>query len=97
MLLKNATKNIIISVQDNGYGIPALAQSHIFAKFFRADNILLHDVAGTGLGLYLTKMIAESLNGDLWFESEEDIGSTFYFSLPAHGSSSKQGTFKIDS
>ena len=96
MLLKS-NKNIIISVQDNGYGIPALAQSHIFAKFFRADNILLHDVAGTGLGLYLTKMIAESLNGDLWFESEENKGSTFYFSLPIHGSASRQGTFKLSS
>jgi PAS domain S-box-containing protein len=95
--LLKSNKNIIISVQDNGYGIPAVAQTHIFTKFFRADNILLHDVGGTGLGLYLTKMIAESLNGDLWFESEENKGSTFYFSLPAHGSISRQGTFKIDS
>jgi PAS domain S-box-containing protein len=93
--LMRSNKNIIISVQDNGYGIPTLAQSHIFAKFFRADNILLHDVAGTGLGLYLTKMIAESLNGDIWFESQENKGSTFYFSLPVHGSASRQGTFKI--
>lgn len=96
LMLMRSSKNVIISVQDNGYGIPAVAQSHIFAKFFRADNILLHDVAGTGLGLYLTKMIAESLNGDLWFDSEENRGSTFYFSLPLHGSTSKQGTFKID-
>jgi PAS domain S-box-containing protein len=96
MLLKS-NKNILVSVQDNGYGIPALSQEHIFTKFFRADNILLHDVAGTGLGLYLTKMIAESLNGDLWFESEENKGSTFYFSLPTHGSTSRQGTFKISS
>lgn len=95
MLLKSS-KNIIISVKDNGYGIPVLAQRHIFAKFFRADNILLHDVAGTGLGLYLTKMIAESLNGDIWFESEENKGSTFYFSLPVHGSTSRQGTFKLE-
>lgn len=96
IMLLRSSKNIIISVQDNGYGIPALAQSHIFAKFFRADNILLHDVAGTGLGLYLTKMIAESLNGDIWFESEENKGSTFYFSLPVHGSVSKQGTFRLE-
>lgn len=95
VVMLRSSKNIIISVQDNGYGIPILAQSHIFAKFFRADNILLHDVAGTGLGLYLTKMIAESLSGDIWFESEEDKGSTFYFSLPVHGSVSRKGTFKI--
>jgi signal transduction histidine kinase len=96
VMLLRSSKNVIITIQDNGYGIPTLAQRHIFTKFFRADNILLHDVAGTGLGLYLTKMIAESLNGDLWFESEENKGSTFYFSLPAHGSVSRQGTFKID-
>lgn len=95
VMLLRSDKNVIISVRDTGYGIPALAQSHIFTKFFRADNILLHDVGGTGLGLYLTKMIAESLSGDLWFDSEENKGSTFYFSLPAHGSISRQGTFKI--
>jgi PAS domain S-box-containing protein len=95
--LLSSGKNVIINVQDTGYGIPQPAQSHIFTKFFRADNILPYDVGGTGLGLYLTKMIADSLSGDLWFESEQDKGSVFYFSLPAHGSISRQGIFRIGS
>ena len=87
---------IVFSVQDTGFGIPANAQNHIFTKFFRADNILSEDVSGTGLGLYLTKTIAENLNGELWFESTEGRGSTFYFSLPKQGSIGKEGKFKLD-
>jgi len=73
---------ILWKVVDSGYGIPAKAQKNIFLKFFRAENITGKDVSGTGLGLYLIKNLAESLGGELWFESQENIGSTFYFSLP---------------
>jgi len=89
--------SIVFSVNDTGYGIPLSAQEHIFTKFFRADNILSQDVSGTGLGLYLTKTIAESLNGELWFTSKENVGSSFYFSLPKQGSIARRGKFKLDS
>lgn len=69
-------------VTDTGYGIPAKEQKNIFLKFFRAENITNKDVSGTGLGLYLIKNLAENLGGDIWFESKENVGSTFYFSLP---------------
>lgn len=75
-------KEIHWAVTDNGYGIPEAAQKNIFLKFFRAENITGKDVSGTGLGLYLIKNIAESLGGELWFESTEDVGSTFHFTLP---------------
>jgi PAS domain S-box-containing protein len=69
-------------VTDTGYGIPLKEQKNIFLKFFRAENITDKDVSGTGLGLYLIKNLAEGLGGNLWFESKENAGSTFYFTLP---------------
>lgn len=76
-------KNILsIKFGDNGYGIPAKQQSQIFSKLFRADNVKYKGIEGTGLGLYIVKSIVENLGGKIWFESEEDKGTTFYITLP---------------
>jgi signal transduction histidine kinase len=72
----------VLGVKDTGYGIPVEAQAQIFAKFYRAPNILEQVGEGTGLGLYLVKGIADVLHGKVWFKSQEHHGSTFYFSLP---------------
>lgn len=69
-------------VSDNGMGIPADFQNKIFTKFSRADNAQKADTTGTGLGLYLVKEIAKILGGELWFQSKENKGTKFYFSLP---------------
>lgn len=84
-------KYIVISVQDFGIGIPKKFQSRIFQKFFRADNVAKIDTGGTGFGLYITKMLVEASGGHVWFNSEEDHGTTFYFTLPLAGSEPKSG------
>jgi PAS domain S-box-containing protein len=80
--LTESLQEVRWKVADSGYGIPLKSQKNIFLKFFRAENITNKDVSGTGLGLYLIKNLAEGLGGELWFESQENVGSTFYFSLP---------------
>lgn len=78
----NRPGNMVVSVHDTGFGIPKTARPQIFTKFFRAPNVVKLETSGTGLGLYLVKGLAEQLGGKVWFTSEENKGSTFYFSLP---------------
>lgn len=72
----------IFSIKDNGVGIPAEQHNRIFDKFFRSDNIVKYQTEGTGLGLYIAKNIIEQLNGKIWFDSAEGLGSIFSFSVP---------------
>lgn len=71
------------SVEDNGIGIPEYQQKKIFRKFFRADNALRTQKTGSGLGLYAAKAIIKEHGGKIWFESRENKGSKFYFSIPS--------------
>ncbi len=87
---------IISQIQDSGYGIPINQQSKIFTKFFRADNAVKHETDGNGLGLYLIKSIIESSQGNIWFISEENKGTTFWFSLPISGMIAKEGQISIN-
>ena len=84
--------NLYIRVTDNGYGIPKQQQGKIFEKLFRADNVREKDTEGTGLGMYIVKAIVESSNGRIWFESEENKGTTFHVMLPLSGMPKKTGT-----
>ncbi len=73
---------VTFSVTDTGLGIPEKQQSRMFEKFFRADNVQTKETDGTGLGLFIAKAIVEGHGGEIWFESKENVGTTFYFSLP---------------
>ena len=82
--LRPSTNNkiLILSIKDDGIGIPKDDQKFIFVKFFRAPNALKHDTEGSGLGLYISKKIAEKHNANLFFESAENQGSEFVFQFP---------------
>lgn len=77
-------KFVKVAVKDSGVGIPQSQQKYIFQKFFRSDNIMKHQTLGTGLGLFIAKAIVEESNGKIWFESKENQGTTFYFTLPIY-------------
>ncbi|MFA5909825.1 MAG: ATP-binding protein [Vicinamibacterales bacterium] len=71
------------AVHDTGIGIPLASQAHLFEKFYRAENASVMNTEGTGLGLYLARLILERSGGRVWCESVEGRGSTFTFVLPA--------------
>lgn len=73
---------VILQVEDNGWGIPLEEQSKIFNRFFRGSNVP-EGVSGTGLGLAITKSIVENHRGRIWVDSSTEIGSVFTVVLPA--------------
>jgi len=70
------------AVRDTGIGVPVAAERRLFEKFYRAENATVINTEGTGLGLYLVRLVLERLGGRVWCESEEGRGSTFTFTLP---------------
>jgi len=73
------------AVRDNGIGVPKDSVPRLFEKFYRADNVHKIETEGTGLGLYLVRLIVEKFGGRIWCESEEGKGSTFLFTVPLAG------------
>ena len=72
----------LIIVEDNGQGISAEHQKHIFDRFYRVDAARARETGGTGLGLYITQQIATLHSGKLEVVSEEGVGSIFTLRLP---------------
>jgi signal transduction histidine kinase len=70
------------SITDSGIGIPEASRARLFEKFYRAENVTAIETEGTGLGLYLVRLIVEHLGGQVSYVSEEGKGSTFVVTLP---------------
>jgi signal transduction histidine kinase len=71
---------LVVSVRDNGLGVPPEARERLFERFFRAHETVT-GVEGTGLGLNIVRETVESMGGSAWAEFPDD-GSVFYFSIP---------------
>ena len=70
------------TVKDTGIGVPVAEQDNLFNKFFRATNARKQRPDGTGVGLFLAKKVIDIHDGKVIFETKENKGSTFGFSLP---------------
>lgn len=87
---KVAGDKVIISVADQGIGIPARYLSRIFERFYRVESEVIYRVSGSGLGLSVVKALVEAHEGGVWVESQEGRGSSFYFSLPMEARDGKK-------
>lgn len=74
--------HVILSISDQGLGIPRQDLGKIFDRFYRVDKARSRKQGGTGLGLAISKEVVEALHGRIWVDSQEGRGSTFYISLP---------------
>lgn len=75
-------RSLIISVEDTGVGISSEAMHYIFDYYRQEDQSSIRPFEGSGLGLSIAKGLAACLNGDLWVNSQKNIGSTFHLSIP---------------
>jgi len=83
-------------VKDTGLGIAANRHKAIFERFVQADLSDARALQGAGLGLTITKAYIEMLGGEIWLESEEGKGSTFYFTIPYILSADDSMSIKLD-
>ncbi len=82
VIVTNKGDSIEFCVKDNGPGIPKDKRQFLFKKFYQIDTSLTRKHGGTGLGLAISKGIVTKLGGNIWVETEEGKGSSFYFTIP---------------
>ena len=75
-------RNAYVEVIDTGPGIPEDQLEYVFERFRRVQDRMSRKVAGSGLGLYITRMLVEGMEGEVGVRSQLGSGSTFWFRLP---------------
>lgn len=80
--LTDTHNHVILSIADQGLGIPRKDLRHVFDRFFRVDKARSRKQGGIGLGLAISKEVINLLGGQIWVNSTEGKGSTFYIALP---------------
>nr|WP_157228416.1 HAMP domain-containing sensor histidine kinase [Clostridium saccharoperbutylacetonicum] len=81
-IYKDGENNILISVKDDGMGIPSDMQANIFERFSKVDNSISRKIEGSGIGLSLVKQLVEIQQGTIVCESELNVGSEFKITFP---------------
>jgi PAS domain S-box-containing protein len=79
--LQNQDGGVLVSISDHGLGIPPEALPHLFERFYRARNVTIAEIPGSGIGLYIVKNIVEELGGHIAVESEANQGTRFFVRL----------------
>jgi two-component system phosphate regulon sensor histidine kinase PhoR len=74
-------ENVLVSIADSGVGIPEEAIPYLFERFYRAKNVTIAEIPGSGIGLYIVKSIVDELGGSIHVKSKMDEGTTFIVSL----------------
>ena len=80
--LRKQRQSALVSVTDNGEGIPKEELAYVFNRLYRVEKSRSRDQGGSGLGLSIAKSLVEAHSGKIWVESEEGFGAAFKFSLP---------------
>lgn len=80
--IEDKNKSVVISIQDDGIGIPEHMREGLFEKFTKARRPGIKGEPSVGLGMSITKTIVEWHNGTIYFESKENKGTTFYIEIP---------------
>ena len=88
--LAKSGKKAVVTVTDNGIGIPAKDVPHIFDRFYRVDKARSRETGGTGLGLAIVRQIVNLHGGEISFASEENVGSVFTVELPLSGPAARE-------
>lgn len=73
---------VILSIADEGMGIPKSDLQKVFSRFYRVDRARSRAMGGSGLGLAISKEVIEQHGGKIWARSVEQVGTTFYISMP---------------
>lgn len=92
---KRDGEGVLINVRDRGMGIPANQQSQIFERFYQVDQTSTRRVGGAGLGLYICRSMATSLDARIWVDSSDESGSVFSLWVPINGGESKPDASRL--
>jgi two-component system sensor histidine kinase/response regulator len=92
----DTTVSVRFTISDTGIGIPLEKQARIFETFTQADMSISRSYGGTGLGLSISERLVKLMNGRIWLESEEGLGSKFHVEIPFLRSTARGDSFNPD-